>query len=143
MRFPGSRESLAVRSVAGSERFQRTGNWKEGGSESRAVAGRRRSPKTRRCYRILNIWWNQATRGDPMRLLLWTSKSLRHLEEALQDLGHSVLPACDCRPACGNAGYSLQANSKTQEGGGHMDRDAQFQSHRRSGQVSFWRRMSR
>ena len=67
-----------------------------------------------------------ATRGDPMRLLLWTSKSLRHLEEALQDLGHSVCPhvIADCLR---ELGYSLQANSKTQEGGGHMDRDAQFQ----------------
>ena len=67
-----------------------------------------------------------ATRGDPMRLLLWTSKSLRHLEEALQGLGHSVCPhvIADCLRGLG---YSLQANSKTQEGGGHMDRDAQFQ----------------
>ena len=31
-----------------------------------------------------------ATRGDPMRLLLWTSKSLRHLEDALHGLGHAV-----------------------------------------------------
>jgi hypothetical protein len=65
------------------------------------------------------------TRGDPMRLLLWTSKSLRHLEEALQRLGHVVCPhvIADCLR---ELGYSLQANSKTREGGGHMDRDAQF-----------------
>lgn len=67
-----------------------------------------------------------ATCGDPMRLLLWTSKSLRHLEEALQGLGHSACPhvIADCLR---ELGYSLQANSKTREGGGHMDRDAQFQ----------------
>ena len=67
-----------------------------------------------------------ATRGDPMRLLLWTSKSLRRLEEALQDLGHSACPhvIADCLR---ELGYSLQANSKTREGGDHMDRDAQFQ----------------
>jgi len=66
------------------------------------------------------------TRGDPMRLLLWTSKSLRHLEEALQGLGHVACPhvIADCLR---ELGYSLQANSKTREGGGHMDRDAQFQ----------------
>jgi hypothetical protein len=29
-----------------------------------------------------------ATRGDPMRVLQWTSKSLRHLSEALQGEGH-------------------------------------------------------
>ncbi|MGH7393880.1 MAG: ISAzo13 family transposase [Candidatus Rokuibacteriota bacterium] len=67
-----------------------------------------------------------ATRGDPMRLLRWTSKSLRHLEGALQGLGHSVCPhvIADCLR---ELGYSLQANRKTREGGGHVDRDAQFQ----------------
>lgn len=67
-----------------------------------------------------------ATRGDPMRLLRWTSKSLRHLEKALQGLGHSVCPhvIADCLR---ELGYSLQANRKTREGGGHVDRDAQFQ----------------
>src|ERR1035441_2529280 len=30
-----------------------------------------------------------ATRGDPMRTLLWTSKSLRHLSEALKAQKHS------------------------------------------------------
>jgi hypothetical protein len=66
-----------------------------------------------------------ATRGDPMRLLMWTSKSLRHLEKALQGLGHVACPhvIADCLR---ELGYSLQANSKTREGGGHMDRDAQF-----------------
>src|SRR5947209_2971518 len=33
-----------------------------------------------------------ATRGDPMRALLWTSKSLRHLSQALQSQGHSICP---------------------------------------------------
>ena len=67
-----------------------------------------------------------ATRGDPMRALRWTSKSLRHLSQALQGQGHSVCPhvIADCLRAMG---YSLQANRKTREGSGHMDRDAQFQ----------------
>ena len=66
-----------------------------------------------------------ATRGDPMRTLRWTSKSLRHLAQALQERGHSVCPhvIADCLR---ELGYSLQANSKTREGGNHMDRDAQF-----------------
>jgi len=66
-----------------------------------------------------------ATRGDPMRTLRWTSKSLRHLAQALQERGHSVCPhvIADCLR---ELGYSLQANSKTREGGHHMDRDAQF-----------------
>ena len=67
-----------------------------------------------------------ATRGDPMRPLRWTSKSLRHLSKALQGLGHAVCPhvIADCLR---KLGYSLQANSKTREGSSHVDRDAQFQ----------------
>ena len=67
-----------------------------------------------------------ATRGDPMRVLRWTSKSLRHLSQALQGQGHTVCPhvIADCLR---ELGYSLQANRKTREGSGHMDRDAQFQ----------------
>src|SRR5467141_3628472 len=33
-----------------------------------------------------------ATRGDPMGTLRWTSKSLRHLAEALKKRGHTVCP---------------------------------------------------
>src|ERR1700687_1916236 len=67
-----------------------------------------------------------ATRGDPMRVLKWTSKSLRHLAEALKGQDHSVCPhvIADCLR---ELGYSLQANRKTKEGSNHVDRDAQFQ----------------
>jgi transposase len=66
------------------------------------------------------------TRGDPMQLLLWTSKSLRHLEQSLNSPGHSVCPhvISDCLR---ELGYSLQSNRKTREGSEHVDRDAQFQ----------------
>jgi hypothetical protein len=74
----------------------------------------------------LKLLVEPATRGDPMRPLLWTSKSLRHLSEALKAQKHSVCPnvIADCLR---ELGYSLQANRKTREGSGHMDRDAQFQ----------------
>jgi hypothetical protein len=67
-----------------------------------------------------------ATRDDPMRTLLWTSKSLRHLSEALKAQKHSVCPnvIADCLR---ELGYSLQAIRKTREGSGHMDRNARFQ----------------
>jgi hypothetical protein len=67
-----------------------------------------------------------ATRGDPMRPLRWTSRSLRHLSQALQGLAHSVCPhvIADCLR---ELGYSLQANNETREGSSHVDRDAQFQ----------------
>ena len=74
----------------------------------------------------LKILVEPATRGDPMRLLLWTSKSLRHLSETLKAQKHSVCPnvIADCLR---ELGYSLQANRKTREGSRHMDRNAQFQ----------------
>jgi len=66
------------------------------------------------------------TRGDPMRSLLWTCRSLRHLAGALAKKGHEVCPT-----VVGNLlhdmGYSLQANNKTREGSKHIDRDAQFE----------------
>ena len=65
------------------------------------------------------------TRGDPMQPLLWTTRSLRNLANELANKGHTACPT-----VVGNLlrgmGYSLQANSKTREGGQHIDRDGQF-----------------
>lgn len=66
------------------------------------------------------------TRGDPEGPLLWTSKGLRTLSQALRAKGHKA-----SRTLVGQLlhylGYSLQANRKTREGTAHPDRDAQFQ----------------
>jgi len=66
-----------------------------------------------------------ATRGDPMRALLWSSRSLRKLSAALADKGHNVSHTV-VGELLQKAGYSLQANRKTREGNQHVDRDAQF-----------------
>jgi Rhodopirellula transposase DDE domain len=68
------------------------------------------------------------TRGDPMQPLLWTTRSLRNLVKELAKKGHTVCPTVvgDLLRRMG-MGYRLQANSKTREGGQHIDRDAQFQ----------------
>jgi transposase len=66
-----------------------------------------------------------ATRGDPMSPLRWTSKSTRMLSRALTEGGHQVSDFV-VRRLLKELGYSLQANSKTTEGGQHEDRDAQF-----------------
>ena len=55
----------------------------------------------------------------------WTSKSLRTLAKTLQEQGHQVSEQI-VRRLLREAGYSLQANAKTLEGGQHPDRDAQF-----------------
>ena len=66
-----------------------------------------------------------ATRGDPMSPLLWTSKSLDKLSAALKEMGHEVCPNVVGR-LLRKLGYSLQSNRKTREGSNHPDRDAQF-----------------
>jgi hypothetical protein len=66
-----------------------------------------------------------ATRGDPEAALLWTSRSLRNLADALRTMGHRVghnVVADLLR----ELNYSLQANRKTREGTHNPDRDAQF-----------------
>jgi Rhodopirellula transposase DDE domain len=65
------------------------------------------------------------TRGDPQAPLLWTSRSLRNLAEALQAMGHRIghnVVADLLR----QLNYSLQGNRKTREGSNTPDRDAQF-----------------
>jgi transposase len=64
-------------------------------------------------------------RGDPMRVLQWTSKSHSHLAGALRELGHE-LSVRSVAPLLRRLGFSLQANVKTLEGSQHPDRDAQF-----------------
>lgn len=67
------------------------------------------------------------TRGDPDSPLRWTSKSTRRLRDELRRQGYTV-----SQPHVGklldDLGYSLQAPRKTEEGGTHPDRDAQFLS---------------
>src|SRR6516165_10942416 len=66
------------------------------------------------------------TRGDPMSPLRWTCKSTTRLAEELTRQGHLVSPSTVGR-LLRAAGYSLQSNRKTKEGGGHPDRNAQFE----------------
>jgi hypothetical protein len=50
---------------------------------------------------------------------------LRNLANELANKGHQVCPTV-VGDLLRGIGYSLQANSKTREGGQHIDRDAQF-----------------
>jgi len=68
---------------------------------------------------------DESSRGDPESLLRWTSKSVRNLAEALQEMGHEVHFATVAK-LLRMLGYSLQANAKAREGAQHPDRDAQF-----------------
>lgn len=69
---------------------------------------------------------NPYTRGDPMNPLLWTSKSLRLIEEALKNKGFKI-SYVTVGELLKSLGYSLQANRKTDEGGKEEDRNKQFE----------------
>jgi hypothetical protein len=64
-------------------------------------------------------------RGDPMQVLLWTSKSVRKLASELRERGHEA-HYTTIAALLRSLGYSLQSNRKTLEGSQHPDRDAQF-----------------
>ena len=66
------------------------------------------------------------TRGHPESPLRWTCKSTANLARELCARDH---PVSDRTVAhlLKSAGYSLQANRKTQEGASHPDRNAQFE----------------
>jgi hypothetical protein len=65
------------------------------------------------------------TLGDPVRPLLWVSKSLDKLATALGAMGHAISPN-SVRKLLTEMGFSRQANRKAEEGAGHPDRNAQF-----------------
>ena len=86
---------------------------------------KRKVDQDKTLLRDLKALVEPATRGDPMRPLLWTNRSLRHLSEQLGKLGHEASHTL-VGELLRDLGYSLQANSKTKEGSQHRDRDAQF-----------------
>src|SRR5665647_2877763 len=66
------------------------------------------------------------TRGDPMKVLLWSSKSLRNIEKLLKEKGYMV-SYVTVGELLKSLGYSLQGNKKTDEGGNDPDRNEQFE----------------
>jgi len=65
------------------------------------------------------------SRGDPESPLRWTTKSVRHLAEAMNAAGHTISPPTVAKLLKAE-GFSLQASAKTIEGGQRPDRGAQF-----------------
>jgi hypothetical protein len=65
------------------------------------------------------------TRGNPMSLLRWTSKSTAHLAKDLVRQGFRISDDTVGR-LLKRLGYSLQAPAKQKEGTAHPDRDGQF-----------------
>jgi len=67
-----------------------------------------------------------AALGDPMRPLIWVSKSMDKLAETLTAMGHPI-SADTARKELVKLGFSRQFNRKSHEGSNHPDRDAQFE----------------
>ena len=67
-----------------------------------------------------------ATMGDPMRPLLWVSKSHAKLAAALRGMGHKVADS-SIPKLLGLLKYRRQVNRKTLEGSHNPDRNAQFE----------------
>jgi len=64
--------------------------------------------------------------GDPIRPLLWVSKSYDKLAAALREMGHKI-SANSVKRLLPTLGFSRQTNRKADEGSKHPDRDAQFE----------------
>ena len=67
-----------------------------------------------------------ATMGDPMRPLMWVSKSHAKLAAALREMGHKIADS-SIPKLLGLLEYSRQVNRKTLEGSHNPDRNAQFE----------------
>ncbi len=94
----------------------------------RKFGGGRRSVETiePRILADLDRLVEPSARGDPESPLRWTCRSVRLLASQLQAMGHSISYPTVARILV-EAGYSLQVNSKSKEGGQHPDRNAQFE----------------
>ena len=67
-----------------------------------------------------------ATLGDPMRPLLWVSKSMDKLATTLTSMGHPI-SADTIHKELVKLGFSRQYNRKSNEGSRHLDRNEQFE----------------
>src|SRR6202166_2420974 len=97
------------------------------GRERRKGGGRRHlSSRDATLIEDLRSVIEPATLGDPMRPLLWVSKSHDKVADALQKQGHEI-SASSVKRLLPTLGYSRQSNRKADEGSKHPDRNAQFE----------------
>ena len=100
----------------------------DGNTRIRKVGGGRKKLKeiNSKLVEVLESIVSPHTMGDPMRVLLWTNKSLRNIAKALNDKGF-VISYVTVGDILRSIGFSLQVNKKTEEGGKDPDRDKQFE----------------
>jgi len=92
----------------------------------RAGGGRKSSEEVDPCLVTdLELLMEESTAGDPMRLLKWTTKSLRSIATELSQRGHPVSHPTVHR-LLRELDYSLWGDNRSIEGKQHPQRDAQF-----------------
>ncbi len=80
---------------------------------------KKETDKNKELVKVIEEIVSPHTAGDPMNPLLWTSKSLRNISEAVNKRGYKISHKL--------VGIILKdAGRKTDEGGNHADRDEQF-----------------
>ena len=77
----------------------------------------------------LKLLVEPATLGDPMRPLIWVSKSLDKLARALREMGHAISANTVAKLLVDELEFSRQNNRKADEGSKHPDRDASCRRH--------------
>lgn len=102
------------------------GDTYEPGERLRRVGGGRKKAVEKDASLLADLESLLSPKGDPMSLLRWTTKSLSHLVEALEALGHQIKKSA-LAELLHDLGFSLRANKKKIEGTSHPDRDAQFE----------------
>jgi len=95
------------------------------GARQREQGGGRKKAGKKEAKLLADLESLLEPKGDPMSLLKWTTKSMAHLQAALEQRGHAVAQTT-IRRMLHAWGYSLRAKKKNSEGTSHPDRDAQF-----------------
>jgi transposase len=110
----GMKELQLKESIESTQQVRQPGGGRKGARE-----------KTPELESALLALLEPSVRGEPDSPLLWTTKSLRNLAEALKRQGYKVSHSL-VGQILKDMGFSLQGNRKIDEGKSHPDRDAQF-----------------
>src|SRR5947209_13978923 len=108
----------------GLEEIEEEDRYRPGARQRKEGAGRKKKESQDQSL-IADLEGLLDPKGDPMSLVKWTTKSMAHLQQGLQALGHHVGHST-IRRLLQTLGYSLRSNKKSIEGSCHPDRDAQF-----------------
>jgi hypothetical protein len=117
---------LSRKAIAKGIREIKDGSFPLGGRIRRSGAGRKNiTAHDPQLLAALDRLIDPETRGDPESPLRWICKSTRTLAAQLSKQNHPV-SYVKVAQLLHDQDYSLQSNRKTEEGGDHPDRDAQF-----------------